>query len=869
MNEREPPSEQPSDGSGLSRVFEQMLGTELGDYRIERIVGHGSMGVVFEAKHTTLERRVALKVLPPGLGSTERAIHRFLREAQAVAQLDHENIVPIYHVGEQNSVHYYAMQFLEGKPLDEYLHEHGSLRAKEAAQIVQTAARAIHFAHQRGIIHRDLKPANIIRTDQGKIVVTDFGLARPERGAALTDSGAMVGTPLYMSPEQVRARRDEVDRRTDVYSLGATLYELLAGLPPFTGASTQEILQAIIETEPRPLRAMDRSIPAELEVIALKALEKNPKRRYASALELAQDLERFLEGEPVLARRTGVVTRTLKRMRKHRTVSVLSGLVLLLLGASFGAAVVLKKSTDRRVLEQELSAAAADFEDKAYDSAMAGYHQVLEEEPENSAALLGYLRSLVEFGSLWEKRLDDVADAPPAQWQQQFGSPATLYENACPLADRLLKLAPEDPLAHLSRGKLQLRQILSEGSSFGPAEVQERFASVLVDLDQAESISGQAGSAHAWETLAEITRLRLALADEDTGTGAELNRGDRNQFLQQALNNITNAIKLREDEFNKSGGTDHRMKESLSGLHLLRASVYRELFRNSQVENAAGQAPGIGLYFDLWKREAKTAWDLWSDPRNQAAQLELSLARAMEPEPPPRASTDAEETDDSGSSGFGGLLGSLLSPREDERTEALAELIESGASGGASVLQGIQNYGTVIRDLERGTAGEETPTASEDRREVQENVEAALTLIASLSPGSRGEAAQFSKARDRLERAVDDDEDNSDLHYRLSSVCLELGDFSSAIEHSTLSVELAPTNPLYLEWHVSVHLGAVEQSRRNELSVERQEALLEEARDKARQLFELYPGVKKFEKLLEEVSKASNELQSTQRSSRS
>ena len=180
----------------LGRVpLQELVGKQLGDYSLKRVLGHGSMGVVFEAIHAKLGRRVALKVLPPGLGATEKAIQRFLREAQAVAQLSHENIVPIYEIGNEGATHFYAMQFLDGEPLDAVIRR-GPLDPRDAAQLACTAARAVHFAHQRGIIHRDLKPANLIRLREGeggdaaatgRVVLTDFGLARPEQGESITD----------------------------------------------------------------------------------------------------------------------------------------------------------------------------------------------------------------------------------------------------------------------------------------------------------------------------------------------------------------------------------------------------------------------------------------------------------------------------------------------------------------------------------------------------------------------------------------------------------------------------------------------------------------------------------------------------------
>ncbi|MFH0944714.1 MAG: protein kinase, partial [Planctomycetota bacterium] len=299
-----------------------------GEYRIIREIGHGSMGIVFEARHDGLDRVVALKVLPPSLSVTETVIKRFMREAQSVAKLDHENIVRIYTTGEQDGVYYYAMQFIEGSPLDEVLKER-KLSPTESAEITAQSARALFFAHEHSIIHRDVKPANIILSYKDRPVLTDFGLARPEKAATLTASGALVGTPIYMSPEQVRGDREHIDRRTDIYSLGVTFYEMLTGTTPFEAESTQEILNKIEYHEPRRVRKVRPEVPKALETICHKAIEKEAGRRYQTAIELALDLERFLNGDPIQARRTALHTRLIKKAVKHRTITTLGALLAL------------------------------------------------------------------------------------------------------------------------------------------------------------------------------------------------------------------------------------------------------------------------------------------------------------------------------------------------------------------------------------------------------------------------------------------------------------------------------------------------------------------------------------------------------------
>ncbi|MFO0980433.1 MAG: protein kinase [Planctomycetota bacterium] len=339
----------PSSGS-LADPIRAFVGQSLGGYRIRRIIGHGSMGVVFEAEQQSLKRRVALKVLPPSLTLTDKVIQRFLREAESVARISHENIVAIYEIGQDQGVYYYAMQYIEGEALDRFIARQ-RLSVKEGARLIAQAARAIHVAHQQGIIHRDVKPSNILVEKGGRIVITDFGLARQERSATITESGALVGTPIYMSPEQVRASRDEIDRRTDIYSLGATLYEILCGQPAFAGNTTQEILQRILDREPKSPSKVRPGIAWEIEVVTLKAMEKDVNRRYQTALAMAEDIERFLNGEPILARPSGIFYRSWKRIRKHKEITWLATavVVLTLIGLALGVSSARRRNEQFRI----------------------------------------------------------------------------------------------------------------------------------------------------------------------------------------------------------------------------------------------------------------------------------------------------------------------------------------------------------------------------------------------------------------------------------------------------------------------------------------------------------------------------------------
>ena len=310
-----------------------MLG-ELGDYELLEEIGRGGQGVVFRARQKRLNRTVALKVISLGQWASKAHLKRFRREAEAAASLDHPCIVPIYEVDERDGSCYFSMKFVEGGQLDEVTRRE-PMPIRRAVELIAKVARTVHYAHEHGILHRDIKPGNILLDAKGEPHLTDFGLARlVESESSVTHTLDILGTPSYMAPEQAVGNNTAVSNATDVYGIGAVLYQLLTGHPPFAGGATYETIRLLLDTEPRQPRLLNPKIDRDLSTICLKCLEKDPKRRYSSALALAEDLERWLKHEPILARHTGIIGRSRKWVRRNPSSALLAACLVALAAAA-------------------------------------------------------------------------------------------------------------------------------------------------------------------------------------------------------------------------------------------------------------------------------------------------------------------------------------------------------------------------------------------------------------------------------------------------------------------------------------------------------------------------------------------------------
>ena len=320
----------PTRGDSLESAEIQM---EFGDYELLGEIGRGGQGVVYRARQKSLNRPVALKVIGLGRWATKAHVKRFRLEAEAAASLNHPCIVPIYEVGEREGACYFSMGLVEGGQLDAIVRRE-PMPIRQAVELMEKVARTVHYAHEHGILHRDIKPGNILLDTKGEPHLTDFGLARlVESESTVTRTLEVIGTPSYMAPEQAMGNNADVSGATDVYGLGAVLYQLLTGHPPFAGGTTYETIKLLLETEPRPPRLLNPRIDRDLSTICLKCLEKDPQRRYSSALAFAEDLGRWLKHEPVHARPTGIFTRGRKWVRRNPTTALLAASLMALTAA--------------------------------------------------------------------------------------------------------------------------------------------------------------------------------------------------------------------------------------------------------------------------------------------------------------------------------------------------------------------------------------------------------------------------------------------------------------------------------------------------------------------------------------------------------
>ncbi len=420
-------------------------------YRITGVLGQGGMGIVYRAFQTKLSRSVALKVLPMMVGSSSpAAVSRFRREATAAARLHHTHIIPIYDFGESQDAHYYAMELISGQPLSAVIRHMAEQDAQSASPIrltelirfavsspshmpsvaredddafdaggetmvttpggrgrayyrqvaswIADVADALHYAHGQGIIHRDIKPANLILSHDGRIMVADFGLAKSSGDRSITMTGSIVGTLRYMSPEQAMAKRVKVDHRTDIYSLGATMYEMLTLRPVFKGTDERELLGQVITRDPEPLRRASPAISQELETICLKALEKSPADRYATARAFSEDLTRFIHDQPIFAKAPSPTQRIVKYVRRHKApVIAATATVLMLIAASL---LVYKVREYRDAEVERWVDHGVDLTEKGeWSGAEVFFRDALARSPKNTRALYQLARNKKEMAN--------------------------------------------------------------------------------------------------------------------------------------------------------------------------------------------------------------------------------------------------------------------------------------------------------------------------------------------------------------------------------------------------------------------------------------------------------------------------------------
>ena len=517
-------------------------------YNIIGVLGQGGMGIVYRAVQVKLHRTVALKVLPAIVGTASAsAVSRFRREATAAASLHHTNIIPIYDFGESADGYYYAMELITGQPLDDFIGrfldqdaltaspvrlaemlramttespapsdasdgdsagadaptviEEGRANRAQAyyrrvARWIADTADALDYAHKQGIIHRDIKPANLILSVDGRIMVADFGLAKTAGDQSVTMEGTFVGSLRYASPEQAMAKRVPVDHRTDIYSLGGTMYELLCFRPTFAEFEGKELVGAVLTREPVPPRKIAPAIPAELETICLKTLEKTPEARYATAKALADDLRRYINDLPIAAKRPGPILRARKFVRRHRVGVVATTAVVLL---AVAVPVIIQTTRQRRAAEasrklEEAARNAAEFVSRAHvaenqrmwSRAANLYRAALEVDPNNVPALGNFARMMKEQVN-WAESQNEPVDP---SW----------LEDGIRLCDRAIALEPQEYTLWNTKGILlkKLRRYDEAVTAYERALALNRdFSASWENLGIVQAMAGELESAES------------------------------------------------------------------------------------------------------------------------------------------------------------------------------------------------------------------------------------------------------------------------------------------------------------------------------------------------------------------------------------
>jgi serine/threonine-protein kinase len=540
-------------------------------YEILGELGRGAMGVVYKACQLRLNRVVALKMILAGGHASTTELARFRTEAEAVARLDHANIVQVYEVGEHEGNPYFSLEYVDGESLQKKV-DGTPQPARLAAEVTRSLASAMHAAHQRGIIHRDLKPANVLLTQAGVPKITDFGLAKriDDRESGTTRTGAILGTPSYMAPEQAQGRTKETGPEADIYSLGAILYDLLAGRPPFRGETVLDTLQQVQTAEPIPPSRLAPRVPRDLETICLKALAKEPHRRYGSAGALAEDLDRFLRSLPILARPTPWWERALKWIRRHPTGAALGAVSALAVVSvlAFGA---LWLDTRRRAAEEREEQQAFQA---ASEHALREQADKLKEQADRARdeAIKQQQRAETNFQSAQDavnQMLTAVGHEQLAYEPRMEQIRRDLLVKALAFYERFLKEKSTDPAIRLQTGRAQLRaaEIHEMLGEHDPAEKAFRAALTLLQGDQAPE-------------------FRREWAAASNNLGNLLRQTGRVGFAEQAYKD---ALRARQDLVTGfPGQPDYRF--DLAGSYNNLGLVLNTLGRNKEADDAFAES---------------------------------------------------------------------------------------------------------------------------------------------------------------------------------------------------------------------------------------------------------------------------------------
>jgi tRNA A-37 threonylcarbamoyl transferase component Bud32 len=487
-----------------------------GDYEIERELGCGGMGVVYLARQKSLHRNVAIKVLRPSRISFEKHVSRFLEEARHLANLRHPNIVPVHEIGDAEGEPYFTMDFIDGEPLSAII-ARGPLTPSRAVEIVRQVSLAIQHAHRQGVIHRDLKPANVLIDKQGSVFVTDFGLARTiGADSSLTQTGDVLGTPQYMSPEQARGDTKLIGEASDLHAIGLLLFEMLTGKPPFTATNSLEVVRKIASEEAPLLRKIDRRIPRDLETICLKCLQKAPAARYANANSLLVDLQRYERGEPLVARRPGVLHQLGKWMRDHWKIAAA---VLITAGIAAAVAPLLIERPYKELVawgDEELAKGNALTAATVYDRALSKAKN--EEKQEVAQRIVQVCRTLDDSKLALRLALLALPHVPDAS----FGKHDYLVAQAIVTRQRTSPTrggvniwtgAPKEELVFVkTRLELALRTQLTEKQKL---EAEETFAAVSLALNEGEPFVRYTPTDLATVPQGTVAELRKTLDDND------------------------------------------------------------------------------------------------------------------------------------------------------------------------------------------------------------------------------------------------------------------------------------------------------------------------------------------------------------------